>query len=230
MDIKSKICKLNNNANVQHPPTKKKIKIISKNGIKVEQSIGCEKKVDDSAPTMSYLSGKRSKIVPRNINLVKSYKVQQKFKKADEMEKRKNTNKYRKKTSKMDISQINSVNNDIEYIKWKKLDSDVKKEKITDFYGKIDEHNNNNNSDIKIDVKIKTLFALVDKNKFFLKKDLQYDKINQRIENIFIFEEEGEKRGYINDLQRQQNKELKKQKKSIENRSANKKAVKKLFK
>jgi hypothetical protein len=71
---------------------------------------------------------------------------------------------------------------------------------------------------------------LVDINKFFLKKDLQYDKINKRIENIFIFEDEGEKRGYINTLQKQKNKELKKQKKSMEKRTVNKKAVKKLFK
>jgi hypothetical protein len=222
MNVKNKIKKIN--SDIQSPPITK-IKIIKKPS-------DANKKItkDEIAPSFSYLSCNKAKIVPRNISLVSSYKVKEKFKKDDAKSKLTNNNKYRKKTSKMDISLINTVSENIEYIKWKKLDIDVKKQKIEEFYEKINEKNNDNNSPLKIDVKIKTLFDLVDKKKFFLKKDLQYDKINQLIENILIFEDECEKRGFIDKLQKQKNKELKKQKKSIEKRTANKKAVKKLFK
>jgi hypothetical protein len=221
MNIKNHINKLNNYVEIVAPIKElktKKIKIVS-----------CEN-TPDIRPTLSFLGSNKGKIIPIGVSLVSSYKVKEKFKKNIEINTQKNKNNFRTTISKMDTTKINCVIQDVEYIKWKKLDISIKKEKIKDFYEQIDEKNNDNNSNIKIETKIKTLFDLVDINKFFLKKDLQYDKINQRIENIYIFEDEGEKRGYINTLQKQKNKELKKQKKSIEKRTVNKKAVKKLFK
>jgi hypothetical protein len=224
MNIKNNIKKLNSGNETLKPIQElktKKIKIVSLKNILDTQ---------DVAPSLSFLGSTRGKIIPRGVSLVSSNKVKEKFKKNAETNNIKNKNNYRTKISKMDTTKINSVVQDIEYIKWKKLDIDIKKSKIKDFYEQINEENNDNNSDIKIEDKIKTIFDLVDINKFFLKKDLQYDIINKRIENIYIFDEEGEKRGYINNIQKQKNKELKKQKKSIDKRTSNKKAVKKLFK
>jgi hypothetical protein len=221
MNVKNRINKLNNGVKTLAPILEvktKKIKIVN------------YENVSEIAPTLSYLGSTKAKIIPRGVSLVNSYKVKQKFKKDIETNTQKNKNIFRNVISKMDTTKINCVIQDVEYIKWKKLDVSIKKEKIKEFYEKIDEKNNDNNSNIKIETKIKTLYDLVDINKFFLKKDLQYDKINQRIENIYIFEDEGEKRGYINTLEKQKNKELKKQKKNIEKRTVNKKAVKKLFK
>jgi hypothetical protein len=135
MNIKNHINKLNNlnksNNDVEFVAPilelkTKKIKIVNSENI------------SEIRPTLSYLGSNKAHIIPRSVSLVSSYKVKQKFKKDDETNTQKNKNMFRTSISKMDTTQINCVIQDVEYIKWKKLDISIKKEKIKEFYEKID--------------------------------------------------------------------------------------------
>ena len=77
------------------------------------------------------------------------------------------------------------------------------------------------------DILIKKCYELIDNKKLYLKRDINYDNINQRVINIFVFNDEGEKMG--KPINVKQKKHAKIQKQQLDKERENKKRVSKLF-
>ena len=170
---------------------------------------------------------KKEKILPHGINLIPSYTLMARDKQRKEDIKESIQNKTYKKIGFLQPDSINIIGTGTVYLNWKSLDIDTKKKKIREFYN-LDDDSKNLDDDMK--EKLDKLFELVDTKKIYLKRDIHFDKINQRIKNIFIFDEEGENLPTISDTQKLKNSQIKKQKIKINKRSANKRNVKKMFK
>lgn len=151
------------------------------------------------------------KLLPHKIKL----HVPVKLKKLQKQEKENGTIVDR--GNKFNMSNLNSFDDTKKYPKWKELDIDIKKEKINVFFENKEKYES-----------IQKCYDLIDDNKLYLKKDIYYDNINQRIIDIFVFNADGEKKG--KQLNVKQKKHEKIQKKQLDKDRNNRKLVSKLFK
>lgn len=75
----------------------------------------------------------------------------------------------------------NVMDDDKQYIDWKHVDIDIKKKKVEEYIGEISKQNG---VDIPEDIK-NEIFKMIDENKILYKKDINFDKINMKIINLF---------------------------------------------
>ncbi len=75
----------------------------------------------------------------------------------------------------------NVIDDDKQYTDWKHVDIDMKKKKVEEYISEISKQNG---VDIPEDIK-KEIFKMLDENKILYKKDINFDKINMKIINLF---------------------------------------------